>query len=278
MNSENSGQISISNLNGRLFISTRPANKSATLKELFIRDGAEILELPMIEIKPLPLSHSDKKTMKEISGFDWIILTSENGTRRFIEEFKKANDPESFPKNANIAAIGHRTAGVIREHGLIPGFISRYSNAEKFSDELSVMFKNKNPRALWPTGSLSPAGLTDKLTSFCDIKRINLYNTIMPEKIDSSALQRIIDHKYDMIFFFSPSAVKNFCSVTAKLPIDRAGLKSACIGPSTKKACLELNIKPLFMSYSPDSEALYRSTYDFYNFNNINNGISRNKA
>lgn len=274
----NSEKASISKLNGKLFISTRPANKSGRMKELFIRDGAEILEMPMIEIKSLSLSPADKKTMKEIPGFDWIIFTSENGTRRFIEEFKKMNDQDSFPENINIAAIGHRTAGVIREHGLIPGFISRYSNAEKFSDELSVMFKDKNPRVLWPTGSLSPTGLTDKLSSFCDIKRINLYNTIMPEQINRSALQRIIEGRYDMIFFFSPSAVKNFCSITANLPIDRTGLKSACIGPSTKKACLDLNINPLFMSYSPDSEALYRTTNDFYKFNNINNGISRNKA
>jgi uroporphyrinogen-III synthase len=251
-------------LQGKLFISTRAENRSGELKEYFTRAGAELLELPVIAIKPLSVPPSGRIKLERTETFEWIIFTSENGVMHFMEEYKKVTGSISLPAQTGIAAIGPNTARVAVKYGLNPRFISRTSNAAGFSDELISLFRGKHPRILWPTGSLSPGILTDRLNRFCDIERLDLYQTVMPEKIKQSVLQLVIDNLYDMIFFFSPSAVRNFCSIIRARQIGRMQLKVACIGPVTRDTCNELNIVPSFTSLIPETAALFESTLDYF--------------
>ena len=263
---------------GKLFISTRPENRSGELKEYFTRAGAELLELPMIGIEPIPITSDGRVSLGRMEEYDWIIFTSENGVRHFMEEYINETGSCSFPGHTGIAAIGHKTARVLGEYSISPWFVSRYSNAGNFSEELLSLFNGRHPRVLWPTGSLSPGTLTKKLQGFCDITRINLYRTVIPEKINRSVLQLIIEDRYDIIFFFSPSAVYNFCSSAGWEEQYKNKLRTACIGPVTRDACLELNIIPLFMSLTPDSAALFESTLEYYRLKKNKNGISGNKT
>ncbi len=251
-------------LQGKLFISTRAENRSGELKEYFAHAGAELLELPLIAINPLAVSPSGKNKLEKAGTFDWVIFTSENGVMHFMEEYQKVTGSVSLPAQTGIAAIGPKTAKVAVKYGLSPRFISRTSNATGFSDELISLFQGRHPRILWPTGSLSPVTLTDKLKRFCDIERLDLYQTLLPEKINQSVLQLVVDNLYDMIFFFSPSAVRNFCSITRERQINRVQLKAACIGPVTRDTCIELNIVPSFTSLIPETAALFESTLDYF--------------
>jgi uroporphyrinogen-III synthase len=251
-------------LTGKLFISTRPENRSGELREYFTRAGAELLELPMIDIEPIPVTPACKENLGRIEEYDWVIFTSENGVRHFMEEYINETGSCNFPGHTGIAAIGHKTARVLGEYSISPWFVSRFSNAGNFSEELLSLFNGSHPRVLWPTGSLSPGTLTMKLHRFCDITRMDLYRTVIPEKINRSVLQLVNEDRYDIIFFFSPSAVHNFCSASNWKKEDKIKLRAACIGPVTRDACLELGINPLFMSLTPDSAALFESTLEYY--------------
>jgi uroporphyrinogen-III synthase len=274
MTSVKSDKNPASLLKGRRFISTRPESRSAALKKNLGRYGAELLEMPMITIKPANINQKDKSTLENIPAFDWIVFTSENGVRYFMKEFEKAAGSGSLPPEISIAAIGSRTASAAEEYGMHPAFISRCSNAEGFSKELIPVFGGRHPAVLWPTGSLSPDKLEKQLEGYCDIERINLYRTEMPETINGTALRHIIEDTYDMIFFFSPSAVNNFLSVTRNEPVEPAALRAACIGPVTRDACTGARIIPLFTAFKAGSEALFESTIEYYRLKEKKYGIS----
>ena len=251
-------------LRGRLFISTRPKSLSDGLKKYFGSAGAELLEMPMIEIKPADISETGRNTLEKAGTFDWIIFTSGNGVRYFMEEYRNIAGSYELPPGVSIASIGSKTAKIAEEYGIEPRFISRRSNAAGFADELSALFSGSHPRVLWPTGKLSPGIFTGKLSLFSDINRINLYHTVMPETIIQPVLRHIINDTYNIIFFFSPSAVKNFLSATRGTGVDNESLRVACIGTVTRKACLDSNIIPLFTAGKPDSESLFKSTTEYY--------------
>jgi uroporphyrinogen-III synthase len=261
-------------LNGKLLISTRPEKGSEILKECFTGAGAELIEFPMIKVKPVTIGPAGRMQLKNAGTFDWILFTSGNGVRYFMQEMKGETGSFELPARTRIAAIGPGTARVLKEYKLHPRFTSRFSNADKFSEELASIFKESYPRVLWPTGYLASGTLMNNLNGLCEIHRLNVYETVMPEFAKDENFQRIIDDRYDLIFFFSPSAVKNFCLEAKEKNIDVSGLRVACIGPVTMNACLSMNIEPLFMSSLPDSYALLKSTIEYYSSKEKNNGLS----
>ena len=93
-------------LKNKLFISTRPAGRSDEMKRLFEEAGAELLEMPLIKIEPLSVSAAEKKLVKNIGQFDWLILTSANGVHYFFESFNKISDKQKLPGHLKIAVIG----------------------------------------------------------------------------------------------------------------------------------------------------------------------------
>ncbi len=253
-------------LEGKLFISTRPESRSQELEALFTAAGASLVELPMIGIKPVSLSAESRKNLRQTSTFDWIVFTSENGVRRFMDEYERENGSRVLPGGTNLATIGDKTAEVLSLYGHSPEFVSDSSNASGFADELVPHLIRKHARVLWPTGSLSPGILVKKLNGICDIRRMDLYETIMPDDINQTVLDQVIRGSYDIIFFFSPSAVRNFRSVAGNR-LDITTLRAACIGPVTRDACLEAGIRPLFMPGKPCSAALFEATVDHYRKN-----------
>jgi uroporphyrinogen-III synthase len=258
-------------LQGKRFVSTRPVNRSAGLKEKFARYGAELLEMPMISIQPADITADVKDVLGNPGAFDWLIFTSENGVRFFMRELEKCQ--ASLPGEVPVAVIGARTAAVAGEYGMRPAFTSRSSNAEGFSAELIRVFAENHPSVLWPTGSLSSDRLEKRLEGFCDLKRINLYRTEMPDSFNTIALRHIAEDNYDMILFFSPSAVKNFLSIASETVVP-SQMRAACIGPVTRQACIEAGINPAFMALRPDYEALFDSAIAYYRLKELKNGIS----
>jgi uroporphyrinogen-III synthase len=260
-------------LQGRRFVSTRPVNRSAGLKEKFARYGAELLEMPMISIQPAVITADVNDILGNVGSIDWLIFTSENGVRHFMREIRR-RDHASLSSETRVAVIGARTGSVAREYGINPSFTSTSSNAEGFSAELITVFSEKHPSVLWPTGSLSSDRLQKRLEGYCKLIRINLYRTEMPDSTNSNALRHVMEDNYDMIFFFSPSAVRNFLSLAGSESVDPSGVRAACIGPVTRQACIEAGIQPVFMAPKPDSEALFDSAIEYYHLKEPKNGIS----
>src|SRR5438445_3208619 len=87
---------------------------SADLRKL----GADVIEIPFIEIhKPRSYQPLDS-ALKRLPEYDWLILTSVNGVEAVWERVRKLGLPTSDLKKLKIAAIGPATKKAIENHGL----------------------------------------------------------------------------------------------------------------------------------------------------------------
>src|SRR5712692_11683184 len=87
---------------------------SAGLKKL----GAEVIEVPFIEIRK-PRSYKPLDTaLKQLAKYDWLILTSVNGVEALSARMKRLRISPKHFKHLQIAAIGPATQEEIEKLGL----------------------------------------------------------------------------------------------------------------------------------------------------------------
>ena len=260
-------------MEGETFISTRPRGRSAKLREILGEHGAELIEMPMIGISSATLSDHEKVVLKNTGQFDWIVFTSSNGVARFFEQLKTITGSYKTAYETRIAVIGHDTGSKLRTFGYNANYISSLSTGRAFAKELRELFTGKNPRVLLPVGNLAGKTIEEQLNGVAEVTRINVYNTVMPEKINSEVLKLIGDDKYGMIIFTSNSGFNNFC-LAAGNKINIKSLRIACIGSTTAGALEQAGINPLVTATKMNSQGIAEAITGYYRRNKtkINQG------
>jgi len=248
---------------GKIFISTRPAGRSAKLRELLGEHGAELIDMPMIDIRNASLSDQEKDILRDPGQFDWIVFTSSNGVIRFFNQLKDITGSYKTGGDTKIAVIGRETGLELKSFGYDADYVSSISTGRAFSQELRQLFRRRNPRVLLPVGNLAGKTLEDGLNGVAEIVRINVYNTVMPEKINKEAMKLIGEDKYGMIIFTSRSGFNNFCR-TAADKINLYSLRIACIGSTTAGALAQAGISPLVTAAKMNSQGIADAVIGYY--------------
>ncbi|HKS74533.1 MAG TPA: uroporphyrinogen-III synthase, partial [Terriglobales bacterium] len=95
----------------------RARHQAGALSSGLRKLGAEVLEIPFIEIrKPRSFRPLDS-ALKNLQNYDWLILTSVNGVDSFFERLKKSGLSKRSLKHLQIAAIGPATRMAIEKRG-----------------------------------------------------------------------------------------------------------------------------------------------------------------
>lgn len=246
----------------KIFISTREEGESYELIKYFSNVGAEVLELPMIKTSAVEPTERDKTVLEGIRTFEWIVFTSANGVKYFFNYFENQN-----LQHLKFAAIGNKTALKLQEYGYKQHYIGKGTNSKRFSTELQGLFKESKPNVLFPTGNLARRILEDNLVNVAHVWRVIMYKTKAPDTIDSDIIDQIAKDNYNILFFYSPSAVNNFYNAL-KDKLDFQKLRAACIGPTTEKACINKGITPIFTSQKQDTKSMFDTTMKY--LKNIN--------
>jgi uroporphyrinogen-III synthase len=252
-------------LKNKLFISTRPADRSDEMKRLFEEAGAELLEMPLIKIEPLSVSAAEKKLLENIGQFDWLILTSANGVHYFFESFNKISDNNKLPEHIKIAVIGNKTQKKLEEYGVTPDFVNPGNIAEDFSEAfLKHLQKEKqHPNILLALGKLARTVIQDALTDIANCTRIDFYTTVIPDSVNPNILNRIEEVRYEMLIFTSPSGIKNFLKITHAKHLNK--LRVACIGDTTARIARENKIEPLVVAEKASAKGLVDAIINYFN-------------
>ena len=100
-----------SDLAGCRVLLTRPAERSAALRERLETLGASVAVRPTIEFREPLNSTAVADVVAAIETYDWIVLTSREGVTRLVDA---AGEP---PRSAKLAAVGPATARALRERG-----------------------------------------------------------------------------------------------------------------------------------------------------------------
>lgn len=183
---------------------TRAPGQAEPLASRIAELGHEVVLCPLIRIDPIsggPI---------ELSGYDWLVVTSRNGAEQLVRRARG--------KPRQIAAIGPGTAAALRHGGLEPDLVPRVSTQEGLLAEL--------PR---------PAGLV--LFAAAEGARMTIVEELSADFVPlyRTAELRPPPPTGDLVVLASASAARAFGALRADIP-------AVSIGPQTTAAARRAGI------------------------------------
>lgn len=130
-------------LAGRRILVTRSRRQAGALAAALEALGAEALSLAAIEILPPDSYASLDQALRDIRGFDWLILTSANGAVEMGGRLRKLQIPPESLAHLKVAAIGPATAAALRDLGLAAHVVPDRSTAEGVVEALGSQVAGK---------------------------------------------------------------------------------------------------------------------------------------
>jgi uroporphyrinogen-III synthase len=217
--------------------------------------GAQVIEIPFIEIrKPRSYQPLDS-ALKNLKSYDWLILTSVNGVEALWERMRRLRLNRRHLAHLQIAAIGPATKKAIEKRGVKVNVVPEEYVAE--SVVASLRGKVKGKQILLARAKVArdviPRELR-KLSARLDV--VEAYETVVPAASRARLRALLNDPRRHphVITFTSSSTVRNFAALAGKRfatvarekksasqnaqPITRP--KLASIGPVTSATLREL--------------------------------------
>jgi uroporphyrinogen III methyltransferase / synthase len=216
---------------GKKVVVTRDRSQAGNLSERLRMSGAEAIELPTIEIRaaldPEPLN----RAIEELESYDWIIFTSANGVRYFVERLDgSARDLRAV--RGRICTIGPATRQAVESlHLKVDMMPEQYVGESLIAAFEGVELTGK--RVLLPRAAVARDVVPVELAKRgAEVNVVEAYRTGVPEGSEAR-LSRIFagDRKPDWITFTSSSTVKNFLAMAGRDALE--GVRVASIGPVT---------------------------------------------
>jgi uroporphyrinogen-III synthase len=202
-----------------------------------LRDlGAEVVEIPTIEISPPESYAALDHALLKIDHYDTLILTSVNGVEALFYRYNRMGLPVVDMQHLLVVAIGPATAAAIQSEGLSVSIVPEKYIAESVVEALrGKLFKNS--RVLLVRAKVARDVLPDELRKGgAQVDVIEAYETKVPADAKDKLEQLFADRaaRPHIITFTSSSTANNFVSLlgeNARMLLD--GVILASIGPVT---------------------------------------------
>ncbi len=236
-------------LSGVRVLVGRARHQAGALSSELRKLGAEVLEIPFIEIrKPRSFRPLDS-ALKNLTGYDWLILTSVNGVDAMWERMQRLRTQAADLKGRiRIAAIGPATKKAIEQRGLHVDVMPKEYVAESVVRSLKGKVKGK--RALLVRAKVARDVIPRELRKAgAQVDVVEAYETVVPQ----SSRKRIVAAfrnpatRPNVVTFTSSSTVKNFVALlSASSGKQREallnGVQTASIGPVTSSTLREAGL------------------------------------
>ncbi|OGW05511.1 MAG: uroporphyrinogen-III C-methyltransferase [Nitrospinae bacterium RIFCSPLOWO2_12_39_16] len=248
---------------GKRILITRPRGQTKSFVELLENEGAIIMQMPTIETVPPDSWDALDNAINRLDTYQWLIFTSANGVRFFIERLKANKKDIRELKGIKICAIGPKTAASVESFGIRVDAVPEKYIAEGVIEEMKK-HGIEGKKILLPRASVARDILPLELKKMgAEIDVVDAYKTVKSVEKASDIKNMIRKEKIDVITFTSSSTVKNFMSYFNLPPPllrkegikgrsnfdrgdDRKMLKNitiASIGPITAKTVEEFGLK-----------------------------------
>ena len=220
---------------GWRILTTRASKQSGGLAKPLRELGADVTEVPTIEIKPPSSFKALDDGLKNIADYDWLILTSVNGVEAMVERLKKLKIPVSKLKHLQIAPIGPATSKAIEAEGLKVAVTPEKYVAESVVEALRG--KTEGKRVLLARAKVARDVLPIELRKAgAKVDIAEAYETKVPAGAKAKLQKLFSDDTQlpDIVTFTSSSTATNFLDLLGKKyePTLRA-IWLASIGPVT---------------------------------------------
>jgi uroporphyrinogen-III synthase len=215
--------------------------------------GAEVVEIPFIEIRP-PRSYAPlDSALKSLHDYDWLILTSVNGVDAVWQRLRKLHLTRRELKHLKVAAIGPATCRAIEKHGTRVDVVPEEYVAESVVESLRHQVAGK--RVLLARAKVARDVIPRELRKLgVKVDVVEAYETVIPQSSRTRLHTMLKDPKRrpDIVTFTSSSTVRSFVALLGKnvwrgrprprkaSPLE--GIRLASIGPITSSTLRELGL------------------------------------
>ncbi len=230
-------------LKSRRILITRSSSQASEFRLLLEAAGAEVVETPTIEILPR-LSPELDASIERLGSYDWLMLTSINGARIFLQRASELGRLPFYEPNPRICTIGPATSRGVQEFGLSVDLTPARYQAEGVIEEFLLLHEGKidGLRVLLPRASKAREILPEELRRHgAQVDVIAVYDTVLPEEGRVRLREALRGPAPDLVAFTSSSTVHNFVDLADG---DEAlkGFRYAAIGPITAATAAEYGL------------------------------------
>ncbi len=237
-------------LSEKTVLITRSVGQSSQFAQMILATGANVIEMPALEICPPSSWEALDNAIINLSEFDWLILTSSNGINYFFERLIALEKDVRTLASLKIAVVGEKTAQSLKNHSLKPDFIPPNFIADSLIEHFPEQLNGK--KVLFPR--VESGGREDLVREFtnqgAEVVEVAAYQSCCPDDIPVAAKLALQSGTVDVITFASSKTVKFFNQLAEKIFSDNSEnnqpsvvsnyLEEVCIasiGPQTSKAC-----------------------------------------
>ena len=226
---------------GKQILVTRARAQASELAELLEANGAEVIQFPTIEIRPLEIDGAEIPSPEE---YDWIIFTSVNAVEIYFEHLREnGKDTRSFNR-CSVCAVGSKTVDALNNIGIYPDFVPLHASGGVVATEIEDV---QGKRILLPRAKIATPVLPDALRDRgAHVENLPLYDTIKVKSDRCDAIEKdLLEDRIDYVTFTSSSTVTNFLEMfpmyTAKDLL--ANVRVAVIGPTTEATATQQGVR-----------------------------------
>ncbi|MBO0911628.1 MAG: uroporphyrinogen-III synthase [Acidobacteria bacterium] len=225
-------------LSGVRILVGRARHQAAKLSGSLARLGADVLEIPFIEIRP-PRSYKPlDSALARLSQYDWLILTSVNGVEALSRRLKALKIAPREISHLEVAAIGPATRAAVEDFGLTVSVVPEQYVAESVVRSLAGRVERK--RVLLARAKVARDVIPRELKQMgARLDVVEAYQTVVPEASRSRlrSIMRSSERRPHVVTFTSSSTVRNFVRLAGARARPAGmvfnGVQFASIGPVT---------------------------------------------
>lgn len=228
----------------RRVLVTRAAHQAGKLSDGLCAAGLEPVEVPVLEIQPPAKIEPLDKALRELSAYDWLILTSANAVQAVMERAAACGIVfgTRMPK---VAAVGKATAEAATHAGFAVSITPNEYVAESLINALADQTAEK--RVLLARAEIARDLIPDSLRATgAIVEVVDAYRNAIPAGAPER-LRAALDSRLDVATFTSSSSVTHLADVAhaAKIAFPFSGVKAVSIGPITSATLRELEWPPV---------------------------------
>lgn len=232
---------------GKTVLVTRSRDKASSLRDKLEELGAEVIELPTIEITA-PSSYSAMDAaIRSLNSYDWVVFTSTYGVDYFFDRLRNKNKDVRAFGAAKIASVGPETSGALLRHGAKPDLEPKRYETLAIAESFKAKYRTlKGKNILLLRTNIAPPALEIALKKQgARVTRVEAYRTRRPAVVSPAAKDAMKKNRIDFVTFTSSSTANHFVQLLGKAQAKTAIKRSriASIGPVTSRTLRGLGLR-----------------------------------
>jgi uroporphyrinogen-III synthase len=229
-------------LEGKRVLITRAPEQSLAMAQELARHGAEAVFLPTVAYAPVEDGRDLDAAIAELARFDWLIFTSQNAARFFLERCRALGVDAARDSSGRlgVACVGPATAEAAQAAGVEVKHVASSFRGAALAEELGERVAGR--RVLLPVSDRAPEDFAEALRSRgADVTRVAAYRTLSCDADHARVFAQIERGGIHVLTFASPSAFQGFldrwrAESSGEVP---RGVWVAAIGPTTARTIAE---------------------------------------